>query len=66
MVLMPVGDHVGAIELKQALGAEGVIRMATAAQMPIQAEHLITATTDHFEVMGDLQNSPALLTPQVE
>jgi hypothetical protein len=66
MVLMPVGDHVGPVELIQALGAQSVIGTATAAQTPIQAKHLITAAAHHVEVMGDLQHRPAFLTPQVE
>ncbi len=48
---MPVGHHVRPVELQQALGAEGVIRAAAAAQTAVETEHLIAAAPHHLQIV---------------
>ena len=65
-MVVVIRHKTAAIDLLQQGRAEGMVGGASAAQAAVEAEHPIASAAHHVEVMGDLQDRPALTAAQIE
>ena len=62
---MGVGHVATAVETLQLVGAQGMVGATGAAQAAVEAQHGVAGAAHHLEVVGDLQDRPALAAAQL-